>query len=115
MARNRPSVVKDIGRAVTTTVAVPDVAPVADAVMVALPAEPPAVTWNCALVLVGPIRTLDGTPATLGLLLMRFAVSPFPPGAELTVTVIVPVLLARRFKGLGEREMGAGADEMITV
>ena len=115
MASKGPSVARDIGLVVTTTDAVPEVSPVAEAVMVAVFAVEPAVTWNVALVVVGGTVTLEGTEATLELLLARFITWPLAPAGELNVAVIVPVLLASRFRGLGERAIGATAVEMVIV
>src|SRR6266403_1214756 len=109
MAMSGPSKVRDIGVVATTTMAVPEVAPGADAVMVAELAVAPAVTWNVAEVLFGSTFTLAGTDATLGLLLASVTVWPLGPAAELRVTVMLPVLFAKRFIGLGESEIGATA------
>lgn len=104
-----------MGLVVTTTAAVPDAKFAEDAVIVALPAAPPADTWKTALVLAANTVTFDGTDATFELLLVSVTTCPFPLAGELNVTVMLPVLLARRFSGFGEREMDAVADKIVIV
>ena len=114
-ASNGPSVASDIGLVATTTLAAPDVSPVAEAVIVAVLAVEPAVTVNEALLEVAGTVTVGGTDATLVLLLERLMTCPFAPAGELKVAVMVPELLANRFSGLGERVIGETEPEMITV
>jgi len=104
-----------MGRVVTSTVAVPGAKFAADAVIVALPAVPPAVTGKTALVLVANTVTLDGTEATFELLLFSATTCPFPVAGELNVTVILLVLFARRLSGLGDSEMDAVAAKIVIV
>ncbi len=61
----------------------------------------------------GSTFTLAGTDATLGLLLTSETVWPLGPAAELRVAVMLPVLLAKRFSGLGVSEIGATAVVMV--
>src|SRR5579864_1743236 len=110
-----PGVVSVILRSVTFTVAGPLVNPVADAVMVALPAVVPAVTWKVAVVCPCSTVTLAGTVATDVLLLPSVTVSPFVGAGEPSVTVIVPEFVAVKLSGFGVKTMLFGAAETVTV
>jgi hypothetical protein len=89
--------------------------PAAEAVIVALFVDVPAVTWNVAVVACGSTVTLAGTEATLELLLERVTTWPLAPAAAFKVTLIVPLELASKFKGSGESTIGATAVVIVRV
>jgi hypothetical protein len=94
---------------VTLTAAVPEVNPADEAVIVAVPVVRPAVTWKVVELLFAGTVTVAGTDATAVLLLERVTVWPFAPAAELSVTVMFPVVLPESVSGLGESDTAAEA------
>lgn len=56
-----------------------------------------------------------GTEATAVLLLDKVTFRPFAGAAEPSVTVMVPKLVALRFKGFGDKAILFGAGAMLTV
>src|SRR5712691_2181371 len=110
-----PGVVSVMVRRATLTVAVPLVKPVAEAVMVGLPAEVPAVTWKVAVVAPCSTVTLAGTVAAAVLELERPTVRPFAGAGVPNVIVMVPEAKAGSLSGFGVSAMVFGATPMVTV
>ena len=110
-----PGVVTVMVRKLTFTVAVPLVKPVAEAVMVALPAVVPAVIWKVMVVAPCGTVTLLGTETTAVLLLESETTSPLEGAALPMVIVMVPVFVAGRFRELGVRTMLFAAGAIVTV
>jgi hypothetical protein len=101
--------------ATTFTVAVPEVKPGAETVIVALLVVFPPVTSALAPVAFWGIATVDGTVATFVSLLSRFTIWPPGPAGAGSATVTTPVPFIPTFRGLGVSVMAVEAGAVIST